>query len=374
MRRPRVSVSSRRRVARTTAGLAFAVVCLSALVGFAPLPDAATRVLVRSASTWISTDYGATRRDGLHLARYVERKFVASLAEYGLAEMFRRHHPVPDEADEVSRIAARLTAVRATILSQRELPHRAGSWPVSLSGIGWCDQINGVVAMILAAEFDPVDLVGVVDPVTGAGHTIGRAWSDDGGQWLYFDVWGDRAVVFTAARQAQVRMLAEITVPSEAPLDASTTALLTRFWQQAPLGVPFNRFGATFGEYLWLKAQRRYREQPPSPADDTPAGDTPGMPRGAVVARSGVVVPPGSLPIDPLPRLAANRFLEARLAQFADDTVAARVAYRDAIHAAAGGPHGALREAAAMHLRRLTASAPLASAPMPRTNPDAPHE
>jgi len=65
------------------------------------------------------------------------------------------------------------------------------------SGLGYCDQINGVVAHVASHRFRRAQLYALYDAAhKSSPHTIGRIWSDERHDWLYFDASFDTPIVF----------------------------------------------------------------------------------------------------------------------------------------------------------------------------------
>lgn len=91
-----------------------------------------------------------------------------------------------------------MAAVREMVLSVTQVPHIAKTWSTLVSGFGSCDQINGSVARVASHHFRLVQIYALYDaPRRMSPHTIGRVWSDQRRDWLYFDAFFDVPVVFT---------------------------------------------------------------------------------------------------------------------------------------------------------------------------------
>jgi hypothetical protein len=331
-RRPiRARRTRRPRWGRRSVGAVIVLAALGTFAAVVPLPDSASRWLLLASRDWVLSDYRREPTDGPVMT--AARRLLATFAEYQLAAMFRRHHPLHAGLDEPHRILARLVALRRMLLNQVEVPHAAGT--------GWCDQLNGVAAMVLAAELGPTELIGVTDPVTGDGHTIGRVWSARQQRWLYFDLWSDDLVVFGAEADGGVRMLATARFRSEHASDAATASLLHRWWAAGPTGTAFNRFAATFGGYLWWKT-RAAMSRRTLPAQRTPAGAPEDAAPEATLLRVGSLRGHG-----------ASLFIRARVAQLAGEAQSARALYDSAAHDPAIVASPALEQAAQLFVRRL---------------------
>ncbi|MBV9880624.1 MAG: hypothetical protein JO180_09010 [Gemmatirosa sp.] len=329
----------RRTATRTIVG-AVAVGAAAALVAsLVTLPDTVTERVVLATAAWVLPGSPDTTADGS-----AGRKLVGTFAQYAAAATFRRHHPLPAGVDDADRVFRRLVALRATLASQVEVAYAPPGGPALLTGLGWCDELNGAAAVTLAGELGRADLVGLHDPQTAAEHTVGRVWSRSRRRWLYFDLWGDRIAVFTAS-PAGARILASADAHPARRLDPAARASVERMWNRAAAGVPFTSFAPTFGGQLWLRARMAARRGSlVGPRSTTAIA-------AATAAAAMAATAPSAGPV--LPVTTAQRFLRARLDQLEGDVPGARQAYRAV--ADAGGPHAAspLALTAQLFLARL---------------------
>ncbi|MDP9348985.1 MAG: hypothetical protein M3P24_07580, partial [Gemmatimonadota bacterium] len=100
-------------------------------------------------------------------ARSVGRKLLAAYVQHSLARHYRRLLVVPEGVTDVERLLAVLHPVRSALLTQMEIPHSPAGWQVFLAGVGYCDQVNGVAAEILASDFPAAQIFALIDPAYG---------------------------------------------------------------------------------------------------------------------------------------------------------------------------------------------------------------
>jgi hypothetical protein len=172
-------------------GSAVTVIVAAGWVLFVRPPRPVIRALVNAFPTAVLTgsdaDTGVTRfiKRSLHL--YVKSALASYVAERLDTENDR------DEA-ALLRIVAH---VRELTLNQTQVPHAAKTWLSLASGLGYCDQINGVVAHVASHRFRRAQLYALYDAAhKSSPHTIGRIWSDERRDWLYFDASFDAPIVF----------------------------------------------------------------------------------------------------------------------------------------------------------------------------------
>ena len=124
------------------------------------------------------------------------------VVQQGMLEEIYRRTPKVEKATDVQRIGELLVALKRTMISQSELRHKVEVSPL-LAGLGWCDQINGLGAMLLAREFSDVAVMRVAYKNLGYGHSFGRIRLNDG-RIVYFDVWTDDVSVFEQNKNGPV--------------------------------------------------------------------------------------------------------------------------------------------------------------------------
>lgn len=135
---------------------------------------------------------GSESREGLSriFGRTLEVYTRSALAAY-VAERAQVNDASP------AALARAIRAVRETVLTYEEVPHPARTWSALVVGFGYCDQVNAAVGRVSARAFDNVQLYALFDPVRRLSpHTIGRAWSGELKEWIYFDAMFDEPVLF----------------------------------------------------------------------------------------------------------------------------------------------------------------------------------
>lgn len=115
--------------------------------------------------------------------------------------------------NDVEILARMITSARRLVLSPStpdETRYDPTFWPALVSGLGYCDQINGAVCLIAANHFEKPQLIALYDPVRHLSpHTVGRVWSKEHEDWLYFDAFFSVPVIYVRDGQGKVRFLME---------------------------------------------------------------------------------------------------------------------------------------------------------------------
>ncbi|HTL01291.1 MAG TPA: hypothetical protein VL243_03665 [Vicinamibacterales bacterium] len=140
--------------------------------------------------------------------RFVAKRSLEAYVQSALASYLADRNAVGQEPEQIvlGRIMA---AVRETVLSQTQVPHPARTWSTLASGLGWCDQINAAVAHVAAHAFRKAQIYALYDPTRRTSpHTIGRVWSDERGDWLYFDAFFDVSLIFTRKEDGTLNFIA----------------------------------------------------------------------------------------------------------------------------------------------------------------------
>lgn len=143
-------------------------------------------------------------------------------------------------------------AVRDHVLNQTQFDHIPRAWPVLVSGVGYCDQINGAVAIIAARRFEQAQLYAAYDKkLMTTPHTVGRVWSSRRKEWLYFDAFYDVPLIYTKAADGTPHFLKAgeaKRVARRGTPDYATYALP---------GWVIAEFKPTFAAYLWNRVATR---------------------------------------------------------------------------------------------------------------------
>lgn len=222
-----------------------------AFVGFVPLPLGLTRLLTLSTSDWILTDYVRAVKGPQTLLSNTFRKLLATYVQYNVVAGFRRTHEPRQELGDVERLVAFLVPLRRTMLNQVDVAHSPASWPTIVSGMGWCDQLNGMAANVLSRDFDHAQLIGLINTQNGDRHTIGRVWSKQRREWLYFDVWGS-VVVFRLNDRQEPEVLKRVD-PFQGSFPPHPAATVDAMYAFTAQGTVFNEYAPSFGGYLLAK-------------------------------------------------------------------------------------------------------------------------
>lgn len=159
---------------------------------FLPLPRPALNWLSANSAAWLLND--SQRAD--NIPERMAQVFTGELIQQSLMAHFHDRVGKPQWKDDAAYAGAMLHALRPTLISQREIYHTAVGTPPALSGLGWCDELNGVAGRLLAHDFDRIEIVGVNDKETGGGHSFGRFWSPQHKDWLYYDIWTEEVLIF----------------------------------------------------------------------------------------------------------------------------------------------------------------------------------
>jgi hypothetical protein len=238
--------------------------------------------------------------------RYAIHKLVGMYLEYTIAgKMARTAAARTDLHGDVARIAYVLQRANVRMLSAAEVPHDSQDWPVLVAGVGYCDQVNGAVCRILAKSFRNPQLIALRNPSTGTSpHAIGRVWSNERKEWLYFDGFYTQ-VVFRKTPGGGIEIL------SNGPRSATPEALRAYRFP----GVLMNEYPRTFPGFVASTIRKRWRREP-APAQQL----QPPPPPPVASAPPQAAPPPGAAPAPP-PRdeAASHRIARTYIRARADD-------------------------------------------------------
>lgn len=290
------------------------------LVGVAHPPLRVTRALIRWNGPWMIQDFARGGKGAPSRLVIAARKLSAIYVQYQLAAAVQSRHHV--EGNDVERLVAQLRPLHAALLNQREVAHAPANWSTFLTGLGYCDQVNGVAANVLANEFDHSQLIAISDTLPEiAGHVIGRVWSKDRGDWLYYDVWNG-LMVFAAHGGSPIAILAR-EPPSPDVMAPSEQLAIQRFYDLTALGWVMNEYPQSYGAYLFSKVRRDVRQRrvqslaptrsagggavaPHKPLEDARSGDDRSFRVGYVEARLQQLLGDGAVARAAFSRLAVN--------------------------------------------------------------------
>lgn len=231
-----------------------------------PLPESLTRRLILASDDWIVTCYELTPAGLPEPIRSPSGHLLTTYLEHSLISHFLERHRLPPRSGDVERLMALLVPLKERLLSPHAVPHRPLAWPVVLSGIGWCDQMNRVAALALAREFRVSQTFNLCCVEPYAGHSMGRVWSAHDRGWLYYDIWGDDVVVYRLNRAGKPEFLARETPAHRRFNPPDIDSALERLYAASADGWVLNEYPATFGAYLfnkvWYAVSGRSPSQP----------------------------------------------------------------------------------------------------------------
>ncbi len=330
------------------ASLAMITLALTQLLAV-PLPEAVTRWLIGWSESWtLTAEIDPARPRGAFGAVDSAGRMTAScLIRYSLVCHLRdslRPRPGLGDAD---RLMEYLVPLKAFMVTQAAVRHGPRGWDTALTGVGYCDQVNGVAADVLAGEFSVSQTYCLHLPSTGDGHAIGRVWSMAAGHWLYYDLWGDDLVVFKIDEGGGVQYLARRRHPGEAFVGPPLRETLTRLYERSPQGWVLHTYSPTLGRRLVRKLGR-------APTRPAPGPVAPVAPVVPVVASGPIDAGPGARFV--------HAYLAARLDHLFGRPDLALPAYRDLgrgwTGGSAGPTEGVLRRAAGLFAKSLEEPAP----------------
>lgn len=252
-------------VLRILAAVVSLVVLFSAIL-ILPFPARVTRGLVLACDDWILSDYNGADAMAHGAVLRASRRFLANLLEYKLICRLRQDIRLPPQADDAQRVVAVVSPLKSLLLNQTGVPHSPSSWPIMISGLGWCDQLNGVAAKLLAGYFPVTQIYALYDPVMRVSpHTVGRVWSKQYADWLYFDIFYEEVVCFRKGARGHAEILARAhpIVLEQAP--ESDEAARLRIYGLFEGGWVINEYRKTFAGYLLTKLRRAIGPRPQLP-------------------------------------------------------------------------------------------------------------
>jgi hypothetical protein len=194
---------------------AFTFTVAAALTCFVTPPRVVLKTLARTLPVALMTgserDSGITRVAKRSLEVYVQSALASYLAD---------RSGVGRDRDKAA-LGRMMAVVREHVLNQSQVAHPAKTWSSLASGLGWCDQINAAVARVAAHAFSKAQIYALYDATHKTSpHTIGRVWSDERHNWLYFDAFFDVPVIFERTEGGRLNFIApdQAAMPSRGPL------------------------------------------------------------------------------------------------------------------------------------------------------------
>jgi hypothetical protein len=229
-----IATVTSRRVRTIVAGVVSGGVVAAVLL-FVPPPAPVIRLIARA--TAVPLLNGSAPDEG-RISRSAKR-FLRMYVQCGIAAHLGNAVATRGASDEV-KLARLMSAARQSIQYPVGAPD---DWPALIAGVGYCDQINGVVAMMAARHFEKAELFGLLEGDVSV-HTVGRVWSEQRREWLYFDALFGKPVIYTRDGRGRV---AFVDVRDEGPV-LSRPAAAPEIYRLS--GTPFAPFSPSFGGIL----------------------------------------------------------------------------------------------------------------------------
>jgi hypothetical protein len=251
-----------------------------------PLPRPLLRLALVMSAPLLLSDFRPDSSSIVGRVELVAARLWGNVLSFSLASAYADAAPPGDaQLSDVDFVFARLVPLRRALLSQNELEHPARNWFAFISGLGYCDQLNRAGALVLAHRFGRAQTYAISTADQTEGHVIGRVWSPDLGDWLYFDLWPVNVAVFRYDARTGVQPLrTACDVPSrDVPRQDGNAAAL---YQRIPQGAVLNDYPSSFAAYLW---SRRRTE-----ANAIGASVTPASPAYPSVEEAGAVMTTGT--------------------------------------------------------------------------------
>ena len=229
-----IATVTSRRVRIIVAGVVSGGVVAAVLL-FVPPPAPVIRLIARATAVpllnGVAPDEGRISRSAKRFLRlYVHSGIAAHLGNAVAARA----------ASDEARVARLMSAARQSIQYPVGAPD---DWPALIAGVGYCDQINGVVAMMASRHFEKAELFGLLEGDVSI-HTVGRVWSEQRKEWLYFDALFEKPVIYTRDARGRVAFL---DVRDQAP-GFPRPAAAPEIYKLS--GTPFAPFSPSFGGTL----------------------------------------------------------------------------------------------------------------------------
>jgi hypothetical protein len=232
---------------------------LLVVVLFVPPPKRVLRWLIVTSAPFLLDEGQSTV---MRSAKELVRVYTNVGTCYYLAQRVLK-----DPASDEEILGRMIEQSRAIIVSPRaaaDIRHDTVEWPALISGVGYCDQINAVVCRMATHHFPKAELVALYTPKEVSPHTIGRVWSEEKQQWLYFDAFFAKPVVFTRDDSGKAHFLAVNAGTTEEARFPATPGLYDLG------GWTLSGFPSTFGMYLWARVWNRDDGSPQPPATPDP--------------------------------------------------------------------------------------------------------
>jgi len=146
----------------------FLLACVTLVVPDIQLPYSLFTTIVVRERAWVLAEV-APRVNRIEGTR---RELMAAWIEHQLAGKIVTG--LEPRKNEVLTAAALLLKIYPLLANQEAVDHAPALRPVLLSGMGFCDQLNGVAARVLAAHFGSAQVFALRDSGGFSDHSIGR--------------------------------------------------------------------------------------------------------------------------------------------------------------------------------------------------------
>ena len=248
------------------------------------------------------------------------RRFYFLYVEFAVAGKMARFVEAQHLKDDVARIDFALKRVQLRTLTPEQVPHAPHHWPVLVAGFGFCDQVNAGVAQVLAHSFRSAQIYALYDPKAKTSpHTVGRVWSDQWHDWLYFDAFTDPPMVYRHLLGGGIEILNHAQANHRGRRQPPLEAYALDGWT-------LNEYSSSFGLYVSKKIASSIlgRETvPPGPLDVIAASPPP--PPENVTPLSPSPLPPPRNPA--VYRRVAKAYIDARASDLFGDVQQAKRQY-----------------------------------------------
>ena len=190
--------------------------------------------------------------EGFHLIR--EASIALIFSEFSS----KRIEPILRDSKTISDVANVLSTVEQIVLTQRDIPHIPFWWlPSLVTGLGWCNDVNGVAARILSYFFQ-AETYALVTNRGISNHTIGRYFDTTKARWIYFDIWPGRILMFEwdLLKSQKIHFIVNKKSSVSAVPAISLPSLLALYEEGLPNGRVHHRFDSLAMIYHMLRTYK----------------------------------------------------------------------------------------------------------------------
>ena len=138
---------------------------------------------------------------GAKTIRGMVGRFAVSYFRFQINMSFARDRLAANfVSGDVTEIAKVVVKIKSTLITQQDFAHDPINIPSVISGLGWCDQVNGTAARTLSYFTGSAELIALVNANGVSPHSIGRIWSTNENRWIYFDIWPEHVILFSTRK------------------------------------------------------------------------------------------------------------------------------------------------------------------------------